>query len=131
MRIGCLLGTALLVITSGCASPSGGSTANTAASGDSKTVTEAELAGATQINLYDYVSAERPRWLHLRSPGSLNNRSSLSIVVYVNDAPLGAPETLKTISTNGVKMLRYYDASAAQQKFNGRDFGAVIQVIPK
>jgi hypothetical protein len=28
-------------------------------------------------------------------------------------------------------MVRYYDASAAQQKFTGRDLGPVIHVISK
>jgi hypothetical protein len=30
-----------------------------------------------------------------------------------------------------VRMVRYYEPSAAQQKFSGRDIGAVIQVVIK
>ncbi|HET7187171.1 MAG TPA: hypothetical protein VFI52_03410 [Gemmatimonadaceae bacterium] len=91
--------------------------------GDSKTVTENELAVATQLNLYDYVAAERPRWLA--------TSRKLPLVIFVDDTRLGDAATLRTLTTGSVRMLRFFEASAAQQKFNGRDIGTVIQVITK
>jgi hypothetical protein len=96
--------------------------------GDSKTVTADDLADAIQLNLYDYLAAERPRWLR----GSVSTGSgALPVLVFVEDTRLGAVQTLRTLSTNTVRMVRYYEPSAAQQKFSGRDVGAVIQVLIK
>ncbi|MFL5605378.1 MAG: hypothetical protein ACJ8AD_02910 [Gemmatimonadaceae bacterium] len=92
--------------------------------GDSRMITAAELATATQLNLYDYVQATRPLWLRQQA------RSS-PVVVFVDDARLGGPATLRSVTLTTVSAVRYYDASAAQQKFNGRDLGPVIHVISK
>jgi hypothetical protein len=49
----------------------------------------------------------------------------------VDDARLGGATTLRTVTLTTVATVRYYDASAAQQKFSGRDIGPVIHVISK
>ena len=97
--------------------------------GDSKSVTEADLARATQLNLYDYILAERPRWLQIGA-GSRTGRA-FPTVVFMDDTRFGAIETLKSISIPGVRLVRFYEASAAQQKFTGPEIGPVIQVITK
>jgi len=99
----------------------------TASRGDTRTVTAADLSASTQTNLYDYVAANRPRWLQSRAPGNLGGQS-LSVVVFLNSTRLGGPDQLKSISLPGVRQIRYYDAAEAQQRFNVRDAGAVIQV---
>lgn len=91
--------------------------------GDSKTITAGDLKLATQLNLLDYVVAERPHWL--RRP---DGRPS-PVVVYLNDTRLGGPSTLRNMTITTVASVRYYDATAAQQKFTGVDRGPVIQVI--
>ncbi len=109
-----------LLLAAGCAprtQPEGSAASPT--HGDSKTITEAELAVATQINLYHYISAERRRWFQ---PGT---------VVYMNDGLFGAIETLKSVGFENVRLVRYYEASAAQQKFTRRDVGPVIQIITR
>ena len=100
-----------------------GAAGGTVVRGDSKTVTESELAAATQLNLFDFVAAERPRWLA--------TSRGLPLVIFVDDARVGGVQTLRSLTTATVRMLRYYEASAAQQKFNGRDIGTVIQVITR
>ena len=105
------------------AATTGGAGGPPPARGDSKTVTESELAVATQLNLYDYVAAERPRWLA--------TSRGLPLVIFVDDTRLGGAATLRTLTTGTVRMLRYFEASAAQQRFNGRDIGTVIQVITR
>jgi hypothetical protein len=112
-----------LLVVAACASPNVGSEA-TPARGDSRTITAAELATATQVNLYDYVRAFRPLWLQQQARNS-------PIVVFVDDARMGGPSTLRSVTLTTVSAVRYYDASAAQQKFNGRDLGPVIHVISK
>jgi hypothetical protein len=120
---------AVLAAATACSSapPSGGASAGRPRS-DSKTITADELSQATQVNLYDYVSAYRPRWLQSRSPSNLRGQG-LDVVVFMDDSRLGATSTLKGVSLSGVKLIRYYDASEAQQRFNAREVGAVIQVI--
>ena len=120
----------ILAVLAGCASsgrvrpaPSEG-----AVRSDLKTVSDSELAIATQPDLLAYLQAERPQWLTVRNPGARKGRAG-SILVYVDETRLGAVETLRTISPRGVRAIRYYDAAAAQAKFTTRDAGAVIQVI--
>jgi hypothetical protein len=93
--------------------------------GDSKTITAGDLKMATQLNLLDYVVAERPHWL--RTP---DGRPS-AVVVYLNGTRLGGPSTLRDITISTVTSVRYYDAPEAHQKFTGVDRGPVIQVIPR
>lgn len=121
-----LLGLAL-AIGSACASAAApGSPAPVR--GDSKTVTADDLADAIQLNLYDYLLAERPRWLRGSVP---TGPGALPVLVFMDDTRLGGVQTLKTLSVNTVRMVRYFEPSAAQQKFSGRDVGAVIQVVIK
>ena len=96
--------------------------------GDSRLLTEADLAAATQSNLYDIVQALRPRWLRITSVG-IQSPQAYTITIFLDDTKLGEPETLRNLGIGGVKAIRYYDASASQQKFPGRDLGPVIQVI--
>ena len=114
---------AALLFFAGCASPGAGSEP-APVRGDSRTITAAELATATQLNLYDYVRATRPLWLQQQA------RSS-PVAVFVDDARLGGVSALRGVTLTTVSVVRYYDASAAQQKFTGRDLGPVIHVISK
>jgi hypothetical protein len=116
---------AVLAATIACASAAGTQVEGAGPRGDSKTLTAADLANATQLNLLDFIVAERPQWL--RAPGG----SLAPVVVYVDDARLGGASTLKELTLGAVRMVRYYDASSAQQKFNNRDGGPVIQVTTR
>jgi hypothetical protein len=112
-----------LLLAGACASSNAG-TETAPARGDSRTITAAELATATQLNLYDFVRAARPLWLQQQT-------RSYPLLVFVDDARLGGATTLRTVTLTTVAAVRYYDASAAQQKFSGRDIGPVIHVISK
>jgi hypothetical protein len=93
--------------------------------GDSRTLTTADLANATQLNLLDFIVAERPHWL-TSTTGRL-----APVIVYLDDARIGGVSTLKEITLGAITLVRYYDASAAQQKFNSRVRGPVIQVTTR
>ncbi len=124
LHVRLLVGVAFAVSAACAPAASAGGTGGIApARGDSKTVTESELAVATQLNLYDYLAAERPRWLA--------SARGLAPIVFMDDTRLGGPGTLRTLTTSSVRMLRYYDVTAAQQKFPGSDIGTVIQVITR
>jgi hypothetical protein len=118
-----LLGTLLLSLA--CAAAPGAETATVGPRGDAKTITTADLVNATQLDLLGFIAAERPQWL--RTP---DGRPS-AVVVYLDDARLGGPATLKGITLRAVTTVRYYEASAAQQRFSTRDRGPVIHVVTK
>jgi hypothetical protein len=106
-----------------CSSGPGPEVAPIGPRGDAKTITPADLSVATQLNLLDYIAAERPQWL--KTP---DGRPSPA-VVFVNDTRLGGVSTLQGLTITTISAVRYFDATAAQQKFNGVDRGPVIQVI--
>ena len=116
---------ALLATPLACAPAVSGGTPS-GARGDARTITAAELSNATQLNLYDYVKASRPRWLV-----SVGGNRSFPIVVFMDETQLGSVETLKTIGLADVKVIRYFDASAAQSRFNRVNTGPVIQVVTR
>ena len=125
MPLGRRFTTLALLALAACATPPPGAGSEPAPTrGDARTITAAELASATQLNLYDYVRATRPLWLQQQV-------RDFPIVVFVDDARLGGVSTLQTVTLATVSLVRYYDASAAQQKFSGRDLGPVIHVISK
>jgi hypothetical protein len=114
-----------LWLTAACAhQPSGGSE-SPIVRGDARTATTTELANATQLNLYDYLAAERPRWLQPEPT------TGTAPTVYVDDAQLGGIGTLRSVTLSQVTLARYYDIAAAQQKFGGRHFGPVIEVLTR
>jgi hypothetical protein len=123
----------LLAVTAACAS----STSRTRTNTDQKMITSAELNEASEANLLDFVRNHRPRWLNPRSAGAIPQRGAPitagggAVVVYVDDSRMGASDVLRTLSKAGVKMLRFYDMTEAQQKFPNRETTAVIQVITR
>jgi hypothetical protein len=92
--------------------------------GDSRTITAAELAQATQLNLYDYIQATHPRWLV-----SVGGARSFPVVVFMDDTQLGSVDVLRGMGLPDIRLIRYYDASAAQSRFNRLGMGPVIQVV--
>jgi len=93
--------------------------------GDSRTITLSDIASATQLNLQDFIVAERPNWL--RTPTG----RVPAVTVYIGDTRLGGISTLAGITLTDVRLVRYYDASASQQKFNVATLGPVIQVMTR
>jgi hypothetical protein len=123
-----LLLAAVLAAAVACASGAGAVASGAGPRSDSMTISADELSQATQLNLYDYIAAYRPRWLQSRSPSNMQGRA-LNIVVYVDNSLLGGTTLLKGVTLSGVTMIRFYDASEAQQRFSAHDAGGVIQVI--
>ena len=115
---------AVLATTLACASSPASQVDAPGPRGDSHTITRADLEGATQLNLNDFVVATHPQWLR-DARGRIAN-----VTVFLDDTRLGGLSTLSSISLNTVGAVRYYDASAAQQKFNTL-IGPVIQVVSR
>jgi hypothetical protein len=93
--------------------------------GDTKSLTAADIAGAPQLDLLDLIVAQRPQWL--RAPDG----RAAQVIVYLGDTRLGGTATLKSLTLHTIAAVRYYETSAAQQRFSSRDFSPVIQVLLK
>ena len=93
--------------------------------GNLKSLTAADLQGAPQLDLLDLIVAERPQWL--RAPDG----KPAPVIVYLGDARLGGSSTLKGLTLSTIGSVRYFETSAAQQRFSSRDFAPVIQVVLK
>lgn len=111
-----------LLVTVACASAGGPPTDSAGLHGDSRTITAADLANATQASLFDFVVTQRPQWLR-----GANGRPAPASV-YVNDALFGGAVSLRDITLSQVASVRYFDVAAAQQRFNVRLDGPVIAV---
>lgn len=124
MRLSPLLAASLATLLA-CSQRAGTSTTPTSGS-DSRTISATELSNATQLNLYDFVKATRPRWLV-----SVGGDRDFPIAVYLNEGQLGPVETLKTMGLSDIRFVRYYDASGAQARFNRVHLGPVIQIVTR
>jgi hypothetical protein len=93
--------------------------------GDRNLVTSDELRQGVASNLYEFLESTRPMWLRKRGQSSILNEGD--IVVYLDDNRLGGPETLRSLSTMSMELLRFLDAAAAQQRFGvGHSHGAIL-----
>jgi hypothetical protein len=94
-------------------------------------ITAAEITASGTTNAWDLISRVRPNWLRQRgtasiggsysttgdtvgrSPMSANGANNQVIVVYLDGHRYGDISTLRTLSTSGLKSLRWLDASSA------------------
>jgi hypothetical protein len=129
-----LLFIALLVASTACASSNRAGTGTV----DRNRILASELTSATETNLYDYIAKYRPRWLTPRGSGSIPGAgrgtsvgSTGSLIVYLDEQRQGGTDILRSLSRNGVKQIRFYDITEAQQRFPDVRASAVIQVITR
>jgi hypothetical protein len=96
----------------------------TSSRGDSHTLTVGDLAVGGPRNLLNAVRDLRPRWL--QSPGGAFS----AITVFVGTSRAGGTSSLGGIESSAVREVRYFETSAAQQRFSGVS-GPVIQIVLK
>ncbi|MGH7645375.1 MAG: hypothetical protein ACREMR_07285 [Gemmatimonadales bacterium] len=121
--------TLLLVatITAACAGGASGASETPAPSGDHdrNVITEQELRATQGSTLYDVIRALRPEWLR-RNPAMVRPEAEGDIVVYMDRARMGGPNSLAQIRPNAVAMVRHYSASEAAGEFGpGHIYGAI------
>jgi hypothetical protein len=103
--------TATLALTvTACASA--GNPRTTEASRD--VVTSIEIDATTASSAYDLINRLRPSWLRSMGPGSMGGGvRTQEILVYLDDSRLGGLDALRTLSTSGIRSMRYLDATRA------------------
>lgn len=94
------------------------------ASRDPHTLTGSDLAAGGPRTLLNAIRDLRPRWL--QTPGAPFS----TITVFIGDNRGGGAGSLDALETSAVRTVRYFDTSAAQQRFSGVS-GPVIQVFLK
>lgn len=111
----------LLGLAVGCASNAGGVTPRNR----SDTITVEQLRTLNQTNLYDAIAAIRPNWLRARSPNSFMNPGSIQ--VYFDDVRIGGVEALRSLSSQGVAYIRWYDPISASARWGlDHEQGALV-----
>jgi len=94
-----------------------------------------EIQATPALNLYEVVVRAHPEWLTVRTTGTSGQRKGLSqntdyeIQVYIDTQRAGTTEILKSMSTRGVTLMRYYSASDAQTRFGSGNLNGAIQVV--
>ena len=103
---------ALVLALSACAS-SGASTGG-GARRSADQITYAEISTASALNAYDLINRLRPNWLRAPATGSIGGgvRSQI-IAVYLDGHRLGDLESLRTLSTDGIRSMQWLDAARA------------------
>ena len=111
----------LLAVAAGCSANAAGGRTTTRAD----TITVDDLRAANSTNLYDAVRAIRPNWLRARSPNSIQNQGQVQ--VYFDDSRLGGVEQLRTIPSQGIAYIRWYDPISASARWGlDHEQGAIV-----
>jgi hypothetical protein len=85
------------------------------AQGSTDRVTSAEIDATSATNAYDLVNRLRPQWLRQAATGSIagGRVSSQVIVVYLDGNRFGTIESLRTLSTSGIRSMEWLSATRA------------------
>jgi hypothetical protein len=79
-------------------------------------ITAAELQASAATNLYDYIRAQRPRWLQRARPSTVRPEAE-ELAVYVDNQRYGNAESLRQIPLGGVVSVQYLGPSEAHAEF--------------
>ena len=108
-----------------------GSRGTPSRSRDESVITTEELREATAGNLYDYIHAQRPRWLERSHARAFIAEQIAGVAVFLDNQYYGGPEALRQILLSSVVEVRYYGPSDAQVRFGAGYLNGVIQVISR
>jgi hypothetical protein len=123
-----------VLATSIACATAGTSASGTTASGvrrDPNVITEQEIATSNGSNAYEVISRVRPTFLKQRGQTTITQGGSMYATVYVNSQQYGDVTSLRGISADQIREIRYYSASDAVSRFGSQNGTGVIQVITK
>lgn len=87
---------------------------------DRSLITREQILQNGFTNAFEAVESLRSNWLLTRGPDSIRNPSE--VLVYLDNTRLGGVQSLRTISTNSIQWIRYYDGLTATARW-GLDHG--------
>jgi len=126
LRLGFL--TLLVLVLSACAS--GGSGSGEARRDRNALVAE-ELEPLIQFTAWDAVQRLRPNWMR---PGGIRNSANPAghyPYVFVDGAPYGAMESLRTFRVETIEEMHFVDATDATIRYGGQYQGGVILITTR
>jgi hypothetical protein len=89
-------------------------------------ITQEQIRQNRFTNAYDVVAALHANWLQPRGTDSFNTPSQVQ--VYYDNSRLGGIETLRTLTTQSIVYIRYYNGTEATTRW-GLDHGAGAIVV--
>lgn len=116
---------ALALTLGACAAASSGEES----SRNTSILTREEIVEADQMDALQLVRAERPQWLFRR--GSRTMSGDTDVVVYLDGARLGGPESLAQIATITIERMRHYSEREAQYRWGVGHLHGAIEVISR
>lgn len=93
---------------------------------DRNVITGVQIREHGFTNVFDAVQSLRSNWLLTKGPDSF--RTPTEVQVYLDNVRMGGVQTLRTISTETVKWVRYYDGLAASARW-GLDHGQGVVFV--
>ena len=90
-------------------------------------LTQAQLIEHGFANALEAVQALRPNWLQTRGASSLL-ATQAQVLVYLDDTRLGGTETLSTIATPSIVVIRHIDGITASGRW-GLDHGQGVILV--
>ena len=98
---------------------------------DPNLITQQEVLSSNGANAYEVISRARPGFLKSRGHTSVTQPTGDFATVYVNGQQYGDIGTLRGITVDQIREIRYYSASEAVTKFGGQMGTGVIQITTK
>lgn len=94
--------------------------------GDPNVITRSDIEEVGEIsNTYNLVQRLKPQWLRKRGRNSIQQPGD--IMVYVDDAHYGNPESLRQIDVIDVQRITFLPADQATMRYGGgHDNGAIL-----
>ncbi len=89
-------------------------------------LTGEQLVETQQLNVYDALRRLRPRWLTGR--GGARGAGGIGVSVYVGRQRMGDVDFLRTLDLQGVREVRYHNASDATTTFGTEAAGGAIVI---
>ena len=115
--------TLLTTLLVSCAAPG----AQIAPLGDPDVLTRDEIDDSSARTAYELVQSLRPQWLITRGQRSLQQPAEASIVIYLDNARLGAPDSMQGVALGAVRYLRFFSAPEATLRWGGGHvYGAIL-----
>jgi hypothetical protein len=113
----------LMTLLMSCAAPG----AEIAQLGDPDVLTRDEIDDSSARTAYELVRSLRPQWLITRGQRSLEQPAEVSIVIYLDNARLGAPDSMRGVALGAVQYLRFFPAPEATLRWGGGHlYGAIL-----
>ena len=99
--------------------------------GDPNVISAEELREATVTDLLSLIQLRRPQWLNRNRSLSFNDPGSFALVVYMDNAPYGTSDVLRTVLVRSLLEVRYFSPSEAESRFGVGNSNGVIQLITR